>query len=95
MAGRPNHRGWVVLDSIRSLDGLWCVDLIEHPAGGFGFEHFRAEPEDRGQWTAVGGHGATVFDSPIAALEAAVAGVGWLDADRGDVVAARERLVVD
>lgn len=95
MAGRPNHRGWIVLDSIRSFDGLRCVDLIEHPAGGFGFEHFRAEPEDRGRWTVVGGYSATVFDTPVDALDQAVVSIEWLDSGRADVLAARERLALE
>ena len=92
MSGSVNHRGWIVLDSIRSIDGHWCVDVFERPAGGFGFEHFRADPEDAGRWTAIGGLAGRAFDSAVAALDAAVAEIAWLGPDRADVVAARERL---
>ena len=92
MVGAINHRGWIVLDSIHSLDGQWCVDVFARPAGGFGFEHFRAEPEDAGRWTPVGGFAGRRFDSAVDALDAAVADVAWLESDRVDVVAARGRL---
>ena len=61
-AEHEHHIGWIVLDSIRSIDGHWCVDVFERPAGGFGFEHFRSEPEDVGRWTAVGGFAGRTFD---------------------------------
>jgi hypothetical protein len=92
MSRRTNHRGWIVLDSIRSLDDQWCVDVFEHASGGFGFEHVRAEPEDVGRWTPVGGFSGQVFVAPHDALDAAIAQVGWLSEDRSDVIAARERL---
>ncbi len=59
--GRVNRHGWIVLHSIASLDGQWCVDLFQWPAGAFGFEHFRADPEDGGGWTPVGGFSSTRF----------------------------------
>ena len=42
--GKVNHRGWIVLTSVSSADGAYCVDLFEDPNGGYGFEHFRSEP---------------------------------------------------
>ena len=80
MSGRINHRGWIVLDSVSSPDNLFCVDLFEDPAGGFGFELLRTDPEDGGRWTAVGGFGASRFDSVIDASAAAEAAVPWLQA---------------
>ena len=78
MSGRVNHRGWIVLESYASPDNLSCVDLFEDPAGGFGFELLRADPEDGGRWTAVGGFGAVRYDSAAEAGDAASAAVAWL-----------------
>ena len=72
-----NHRGWIVLDSVASPDGLFCVDLFEDPAGGFGFELLRTDPEDGGRWTAVGGYGSTRFDDAERARVAAAETVRW------------------
>ena len=78
MGQRVNHRGWLVLDSYGTRDGATCVDIFEDPAGGFGFEYLRADPEDGGRWTAVGGFEGVRYDSPTAALEAACEAIGWL-----------------
>ncbi|MEM7094338.1 MAG: hypothetical protein AAF567_15155 [Actinomycetota bacterium] len=81
--GRVNHRGWIVLESIPSDDHLLCVDFFEDPIGGFGFEHLRADPEDGGRWTAVGGHGTTRYDTPGVAADAAFESIAWLRSHRG------------
>lgn len=75
---RPNHRGWIVLDSIGSADGYSCVDLFEDPAGGYGFEHLRSDPEDGGKWTAVGGFSSTRYASVADAINVARSSVAWL-----------------
>jgi hypothetical protein len=72
-----NRRGWIVLDSIGSADGSLCVDLFERPAGGFGFESFRADAEDGGRWTPVGGFSATRYETAADAAAAALAAVAW------------------
>jgi len=82
MVRRLNHRGWIVLESITSGDGMLCVDFFEDPDGGYGFEHMRADPEDRGRWTAVGGFGAGRFTTPLEAAEAAADSVAWLVGER-------------
>ena len=76
MTGHVGRRGWIVLDSVESGDGLYCVDLFEDPGGGFGFEHFRLEPED-GAWAPLG-YAATRFDGPEEAIAAAERTVPWL-----------------
>ena len=70
-----------MLTSIASQDHALCVDLFEDPAGGFGFEHLRADPEDSGRWTAVGGFGGSRFGTVAEAARAAKASVYWLDQD--------------
>ena len=67
-----------MLDSVASTDGGFCVDLFERPEGGFGFEHFRSDPEDGGRWTAIGGFSAVLYESLSEAIAAAEAAVSWL-----------------
>ena len=78
---RVNHRGWIVLESVTSADKLFCVDFFRRPDGGFGFEHLRADPEDGGRWTAVGGFDSMVYGSALEASEAAADAVPWLTAE--------------
>jgi len=78
MPPRVNHRGWIVVESIVSGDCDLCVDFFEGPGGGYGFEHFRADPEDGGRWTAVGGYAARRYATLNAAAEAASRVIPWL-----------------
>lgn len=82
MGRRVNHRGWIVLESIPFDDGTLCVDLFEDPAGGFGFEHMRSDPEDGGRWTIVGGFSSARYDSALDAALAARTAVPWSNDDR-------------
>jgi hypothetical protein len=77
--GHINYRGWIVLTSISSGDHALCVDLFEDPAGGFGFEHFRSDPEDDGRWTAIGGFGSARFGTRSEAARVAKDSVLWLE----------------
>lgn len=81
MPGEVNHRGWIVLTSVSSADGAYCVDLFEDPEGGYGFEHFRSEPEDNGRWTPVGAFGGARFSSAAEAGRAASVEVYWVAQD--------------
>ena len=81
MSGRTNHRGWVVLESISSTDGWYCVDFFRHDGGGYGFEHFRSDPEGGGRWQIAGGFGENRFDSALEAAEAGSVVVPWLMTD--------------
>ncbi len=80
MTGYVNRRGWIVRESVASDDGGLCVDLFEDPAGGFGFEQFRSDPEDGGGWTPISGFSASRYDSLGAAAQAARAAVPWFAA---------------
>ena len=79
MSGHVNRRGWIVRDSVASDDCTYCVDFFEDPAGGFGFEQFRSDPEDGG-WTAISGFAATRYDTLDEALAQALDRVPWLGA---------------
>ena len=75
--GRVSRNGWIVLESTASADESWCVDFLEDPAGGFGFEHFRSDPEDGGARTAVGGFSGVRHETLAAAIEAATVAIPW------------------
>jgi hypothetical protein len=75
-----NRRGWIVVASVESDDRSLCVDLFEDPDGGFGFEQFRADPEDGGRWTPISGYSAVRCDSLDEAVEQARAAIPWLTA---------------
>ena len=87
MAGRVNHRGWIVLESAQSSSDGLCVDFFEHPDGGFGFEQFRRDPEDRGSFTQVSYFSAQRFPSVLEAVAVAQATIDWL---KVDPIAARQ-----
>ncbi|CAO5183043.1 hypothetical protein FAIPA1_40295 [Frankia sp. AiPs1] len=55
-----------------------CVDVFRRPAGTFGFEEFRRDPEDMGAWTPVLYFSGLEYPSPEATLDAACATVPWL-----------------
>jgi hypothetical protein len=61
MTRHVNHRGWIVRHSIGSDDGHLCVDFFEDTQGDFGFELFRADPEDGGRWQSLSLYGATRY----------------------------------
>jgi hypothetical protein len=71
-------KSWVVLSSIETQEGDRCVDLFRRPDGSFGFEEFRRDPEDRGNWTPVRYYSGAVYGSREDALAAAARAVKWL-----------------
>ena len=78
---RVNRHVGIVLRSIAAADSNWCADFFQHPTGGFGFEHFRSDPEDRGGWSVVGGFSATRYETVAAAGRAAVDAIGWISSE--------------
>jgi hypothetical protein len=71
-------KSWLVFASIESLEHDRCVDLFSRPDGTFGFEEFRRDSEDGGEWTPVEYYSGAVFPSSDAALEDAKQSVRWL-----------------
>jgi hypothetical protein len=76
---RRIDRSWLVFASIENAEHDRCVDLFSRPDGTCGFEEFRRDVEDRGEWTPVRYYAASVFPSREAALEAALRSVAWLE----------------
>jgi hypothetical protein len=71
-------RSCLVLSSIENFERDRCVDLFRRPDATFGFEEFRRDPEDRGQWTPVHCYSGVVFAAAEDALAAAGRAVPWL-----------------
>jgi hypothetical protein len=71
-------KSWLVFRSIENSDHDRCVDLFERPDRTFGFEEFRRDVEDAGEWTPVQFYSGAVYISGEAALSAAVRTVSWL-----------------
>ena len=71
-------KSWLVFTSVENFDHDTCVDLFSRPDGSFGFEEFRRDPEDRGEWTPVKYYSNSAYGSQEAALAAAMQVVEWL-----------------
>ncbi len=71
-------KSWLVFISIENFDHDKCVDLFSRPDGSFGFEEFRRDAEDRGEWTPIKYFSNSVYGSGEAALAAAMQVVAWL-----------------
>ena len=71
-------KSWLVFTSIENFDHDRCVDLFSRPDGSFGFEEFRRDPEDRGEWTPVKYYSNSAYGSQEAAFAAAMQVVEWL-----------------
>jgi hypothetical protein len=76
---RRIDRSWLVFVSVENFDHDRCVDLFSRPDGSCGFEEFRRDVEDRGEWTPVSYYSAFAYPSRKSALEAAIRSVAWLE----------------
>jgi hypothetical protein len=71
-------KSWRVFTSIENFEHDRCVDLFWRPDESYGFEEFRRDAEDQGEWTPVSYYSGTVYHSREAALAAALQFVPWL-----------------
>ena len=71
-------KSWPVFVSIENSDHDRCVDLFSRPDGTYGYEEFRRDVEDRGEWTPVSYYSGSIYPSRKSALEAAMQSVVWL-----------------
>jgi hypothetical protein len=71
-------RSWLVFASIENFEHDRCVDLFSRPDSTYGFEEFRRDSEDGGEWTPVQFYADAIYPSPDGALEAAARSVIWL-----------------
>ena len=65
-------KSWLVFISIENFEHNRCVDLFSRLDGSCGFEEFRRDAEDRGDWTPVQYYSGSVYASREAALAAAI-----------------------
>jgi hypothetical protein len=75
---RRIDKSWLVFTSIENSEHNRCVDLFSRPDGSYGFEEFRRDPEDQGDWTPVQYYSGAAYASEHAALAAATHAVVWL-----------------
>jgi hypothetical protein len=71
-------KSWIVFISIENPEHDRCVDFFSRENGSYGFEEFRRDVEDGGQWTPVHYYSSVVYPSPADALNAAERCVHWL-----------------
>jgi hypothetical protein len=71
-------KSWLVFASIENDEHDKCVDVFRRPDGTFGFEEFRRDVEDAGQWTPLGFYSGSTYPSSQSAYGAAEAAVRWL-----------------
>ena len=72
------NKSWVVFASVENDDHGKCVDLFYRPDGTFGFEEFRRDVEDAGEWTPLGYYSGATYASSVAAYDAAESATPWL-----------------
>ena len=71
-------RSWTVFVSVENLEHDRCVDFFARPDGSYGFEEFRRDIEDAGQWTPVAYFSGVAYASATDALDTAERCVSWL-----------------
>ncbi len=67
-----------MLASLENEDHTRCVDVFQRGDGTFGFEEFRRDVEDQGQWVPVQHYSAMAYPSQDEALMSARRIVAWL-----------------
>lgn len=72
-------KSWPAFISIENSDHDRCVDLFSRPDGTYGYEEFRRDVEDRGEWTPVSYYSGSIYPSRKSTLEAAMQSVAWLE----------------
>ena len=71
-------KSWMVLASYQTEEVNRCVDVFSRPNGTFGFEEFRRDPEDMGEWTPVSYFSGREYPTHEDAIAAAKIGVPWV-----------------
>jgi hypothetical protein len=72
------EKTWTVFVSIENSEHDRCVDFFSRGDGSYGFEEFRRDIEDRGQWTPVQFYSGVAYVSSADALDTAERCVSWL-----------------
>lgn len=64
-------KSWLVFVSVENLEHDRCVDIFSRPDGSYGFEEFRRDVEDNGQWTPVQYYSGVSYLSAAGMLDTA------------------------
>jgi hypothetical protein len=71
-------KSWTVFVSIENAEHDRCVDIFSRADGSYGFEEFRRDIEDSGEWTPVQYYSGVAYISSADAVAAAERCVPWL-----------------
>jgi hypothetical protein len=71
-------KSWTVFVSLENLEHDRCVDIFSRADGSYGFDEFRRDIEDGGEWTPVQYYSSVSYASAADALETAERSVLWL-----------------
>lgn len=71
-------KSWTVFVSVDNPEHDRCVDFFSRPRGSYGFEEFRRDIEDAGQWTPVAYFSSVSYATPAETLVTAERCVPWL-----------------
>src|ERR1700712_3805933 len=72
------EKSWTVFVSVENIEHDRCVDIFSRPDGSYGFEEFRRDIEDGGEWTPVQYYSGVAYVSSADALDTAERCVSWL-----------------
>ena len=72
--GRKNYR---IVDSFENEARNRCVDIVVHDNALHGFQEWRREPEDPGNWSLMCDDGGIGYASAVEATAAACVRVAW------------------
>jgi len=90
---RRIDKSWTVFVSVENGEHDRCVDIFSRPDGSFGFEEFRRDVEDGGQWTPVQFYSGVAYASSSLALATAERCVPWLSESLAQQPQLRARIV--
>jgi hypothetical protein len=85
------EKSWIVFASLENVSHERCVDIFCRPDSTFGFEEFRRDVEDAGEWTPVQFFSGRAFASCDDAYSAAERSVPWLAEILGSNPSLRKR----
>jgi hypothetical protein len=71
-------KSWTVFVSVEDSEHDRCVDIFSRADGSYGFEEFRRDIEDGGQWTPVQYYSDVTYVSSADALDTAERCIPWL-----------------
>jgi len=69
---------WTVFVSVENFEQDRCVDIFSRPDGSYGFEEFRRDIEDGGQWSRLQYYSCVDYVSSADALDCGERCVPWL-----------------